>query len=33
MTDNILKRENNLDLLRIIATFVVIIDHVGGDPF
>lgn len=29
MPNNILKRENNLDLLRIIATFVVIIDHIG----
>lgn len=33
MSNNILKRENSLDLLRIIATFIVIIHHVGGDPF
>lgn len=30
---NIVIRENNLDLLRIFATFVVIIDHVGANRF
>lgn len=33
MPNNTLKRENSLDLLRIIATFIVIIDHLGVHSF